>query len=63
MILVRIVGRDFVAGALIEGEKIVRIAPLLAAMMRRRGLRGRAGLRALVRDLKLAAEVAGADSD
>lgn len=47
--LVRIVGPDFVVGAVLDGERVVAIAPLLAAMMRRRRLSGRAGLRTLVR--------------
>ena len=48
-VLVRIVGPTFVAGAVLEGERIVTIAPYLASCMRKAGLVGRQGLRALVR--------------
>lgn len=47
--LVRIEGEDFVVGAVIEDDRIVRMAPLLAGMMRWRGLHHRDGLRELVR--------------
>ncbi len=48
-ILVRIVGPTFVAGAVLQGERIVAIAPYLAYCLRRDGLTGREGLRELVR--------------
>jgi len=58
MILVRITGPTFVCGAVIEGERIVEIAPYLAACMRRANKKGRAGLRELVRaNKKWTAEV------
>lgn len=56
-ILVRIVAPSFVAGAEIDGERIVRIAPLLAWHMRNARARGRSGLRELVRRNRWAAEV------
>lgn len=54
---VRIVAPHFVAGAVILGEEIILIAPILRAALRRRGLVGRAGLRELVRVTKWKAEI------
>lgn len=45
----RICGPTFVAGAVLQGDQIVAIAPYLGACLRRAGLHGRAGLRTLVR--------------
>ena len=56
-ILVRITAPHFVAGAVICGEEIVRLAPILRAALRRRGLHGRVGLRELVRVTKWKAEI------
>lgn len=50
MILVRITAPTFVAGAVLDGDRIVEIAPYLAACMRRANKRGRTGLRDLVRE-------------
>lgn len=56
-ILVRIVAPSFVAGAIVRGDAVVRAAPILLAAMRRAGLRGRDGLRALVRAQRWRAEI------
>lgn len=58
-ILVRITSPDFVAGAVIDGERIIRCAPILASKLRCARLHGRAGLRALVRQHCWRAEVVG----
>ena len=55
--LVRIVGKTFVCGVVFDGERIVCIAPYLAACLRRAGKTGRAGLRDLVRRHGWRAEV------
>jgi len=47
--LVRVVGKNFVCGVVLDGDRIVRCAPYLSACMRRAGKHGRTGLREIVR--------------